>query len=1101
MKMNRETLASLIVVFLGSIALFGWWVDHATLALWLPSIADMTFNTALLFVLAGMTCLLAKNGENFRLIRLVITAILMVYAVLSLAEDIWNISLGIDQLFFSVDAGATSSPHPGRMSPVTASGFLLVGLSLIGLYAGKTYKIFVHISILLLVLLALLGMAMQFVMFNVPETYAHLSSISLLTATAFLLLAYVLLRMFSRCYAISSDVFLYSGVGLMYRLKYPQKFALISLVFAVPLALLMWNKLDNLDAKVKATQLKLLGIEHIKETARLLKAIPEHRGMKHASLFDEHAFQGALQAKEKEIDSLFVSNDRMDRLQASMIAVPDEWQTIEQHWKQLKQHKGEALLSWRLHTEMIALLQKHLRDVGRQTLLSYDSNPMIHNYLTMRLEVMPKLLEELAQLRGMGSGMIANKVQGDFSPFSLASKLSNVSLLLHETQPLLYADKYSNPPAAMQRDFSKFVDASELFVKTTKQKLLMNQAVTISVEDYFRMATQAITYGSQFNRSTMQVIEQVFHQRIRDSITEQYVIKLMAIFVALFVLFLFAAFYKSVMNTIRALSSVSEEMRAGDMHGRLDIPNRDEMHSIVHSFDGIAKDLLRVSSHMRAVVDHAVDGIISMNHLGEIKSFNPAAEHIFQMSEAEALGKSVAVLMPDRYRSRHEQGLKRYLAEGSSDVLGKSLEVFGQRSNGEEFPMELSIVEMTIDNQQMFLGMVRDISEFHELEMTLRHAQKMEAVGALVGGVAHNFNNLLAAIVGKAYLGKRKAAGMEDVVPYFDSIESISSQAGDMIKQLLTFARKDFFVEKQDMALDILLKETFKTSSLAIPEDIAVDLQLIDLNMIVHIDANQIQQVVMNMMNNARDALRDSSVKKLTVRLELYKPDANFFNKHSSLAAGDYACLSISDTGHGIDIDIQEKIFDPFFTTKEEGKGTGLGLSTAFGTIASHHGTIEVESSVGKGTCFSIYLPLVEAAEKIVHVDSTKEVEVAVGIGSKTLLLVDDEVLVLHAIQEVLEELGYSVLTAHDGKQGLACFENHKQSIDAVISDVVMPEMDGPTMLHKLREKRADMPAILMTGYDEGKVQLSAYDLDKTEVLAKPISIATLSQTLDKLLA
>jgi len=1099
MKIKSENITALIVVFIASIALLGWLVNHEALASWLPAIADMTFNTAFLFVLTGLACLFGKADDKQRLIRLSVASVLAIYAALSLTEDLWGVSLGVDQLLFTIADSATSTPHAGRMSPVTAFGFLLSACILVGLCVSKKrMMVFTHSSILLLFLLSLLGIAMHVVMYDVPESYAHFSSISMLTAVAFLLLAISFLRIFSKSYQLSVDVFLYSGIRLMYGLKYPQKFALISLVFAIPLSLLMWNELDTLDKRVSSTQLKLVGVEHIKETAKLLKAIPEHRGMKHASLFDVGVFREALVEKEREIDALFVSNDRMDILQSSMIDVPDEWQSIERRWQQLKKHTDNPVQSWSLHGEIIALLHKHLRDVGRQTFLSYDPDPVVHNYLAMRIDIMPKLLEELGQLRGLGSGFIASKDTDKLNQISLVSKLSVVSLLLHEIQPLVYSDKHVQLSGTVGTHFFKFMNTSTLFIETTKNKLVAGEPTDISVEDYFGMATQAIKYGAQFDFSIMKTIEDVFHQRIRDSILEQYIIKLMAMFVALFVLFLFAAFYKSVMNTINALSHVSKDMHAGEMHSTLNIPNRDEMHSIVHSFNDIAKDLLRVSSHMRAVVDHAVDGIISMNQHGEIKSFNPAAEHMFLLSEAEAIGESVVVLMPERYRLRHEQGLQRYLDTGASSVLGKPIEVFGLRSNGDEFPMELSIVEMVIDGQKMFLGMLRDISEFHELESTLRHAQKMEAVGSLVGGVAHNFNNLLAGIIGKAYLGKRKAAGMHEVLPYFDSIEAISNQAGDMIKQLLTFARKDFFVEKQDIPLDTLIKETFKTTSLAIPEDISLDLQLVDLNMHVHVDANQIQQVVMNMMNNARDALQDSAIKKLTLRLETYHPDTKFLNKHNNLAPGDYACLSISDTGHGMDSETQEKIFDPFFTTKQEGKGTGLGLSTAFGTISSHHGTIEVKSRVDSGTSFYIYLPLVETVDHLnVHVSQEDE---AVYVESKTLLLVDDEPLVLHAMQEVLEELGYNVLIAHNGTEGIKHFEMHEKSIDVVLTDVVMPEMDGPSMLRKLRERKPDLPAILMTGYDRDKVQLSNQELNHTALLAKPVSVAKLSQTLESLL-
>jgi len=267
----------------------------------------------------------------------------------------------------------------------------------------------------------------------------------------------------------------------------------------------------------------------------------------------------------------------------------------------------------------------------------------------------------------------------------------------------------------------------------------------------------------------------------------------------------------------------------------------------------------------------------------------------------------------------------------------------------------------------------------------------------------------------------------------------------------------------------------------------------------VRCNANQMQQVLMNMINNARDALENSADKKITIRLQRCLPDRNFFHRHKNISAGSYACLSISDTGHGMDAKTAGKIFDPFYTTKEVGKGTGLGLSTAFGTITSHHGVIEVDSQIGIGTTFHIYLPLIEATGN--HAEPSQEhLPASRSTNHETLLLVDDEPLLLRSNKAVLQELGYHIIKARDGKQGLEKFKKHQHDIDAIITDVVMPEMSGVDMVREIRALNRDMPVIFITGYNQDQIKLHTDELHNTMILAKPVRIPALSQHIKAIL-
>ena len=1099
-------------VLISGIALIGWWTDHAALAVYLPGIANMTFNTALCFMLVALACCMPdKNVQTTASLRLGVGLLIGLFAVLTRLQDVFGLNFGIDNLLFDSRGYGLLSPHPGRMSPLTATGFFLIGiiLSLLSTHHSRPHRFIsaTHALILLVGIVGLAGISMNILMAVVTsETYAHLASISLFTAISFLLLAVAIMGMLQQHHHTKNiNLLLHSGIQLMYRLKYPQKFALISAVLLVPIAILMWNEIELAEHDVADARLKITGIEHIRLNVELLKAIPEHRGMANARFSNSDLFRQTMAQKTEQIDQLLSANARMDQLHAGQISIPEAWPAIISRWASIKENRSDRLLQWQLHTEIVALISMHLRNVGDESGLTFDDNPFLHNLLTAQLKVMPELLEQVGQMRGQGTGLILRKNITRDEQLMFVAMISRTDHYLKEMQRLLRKASNHQGTQHLAQLHITMMEKIRRFIATSEREFIANSdfsvpaGVYIKQEAYFQQATDVIDQGYELYSASLAYVEQQLHQRIHDRIITQYSIKFSALLLAAVLLFLFAAFYKSVMNTIRALDKTANHMRRGETDELAPLPASDELGDVVGSFNTIAEELMRVNSHMRAVVDHAIDGIISIDCGGMIKSFNPASEQIFGYMADEVIGQNITMLMPEVYHERHLSGLKHYCKTGEGRVLGRLTEVHGLRKNGEEFPMELSINAMLIDNKQMFIGMVRDSSEHQKMELQLRHAQKMEAVGALIGGVAHNFNNLLAGIVGRAYLARRNAHKKpEKTLSHLESIEAISAQAGDMVKQLLTFAHKDYFHDKKEAPLALLIKEGFKTAKLGIAEDIDLSLNITATEAVVFCDANQIQQVLLNLMNNARDAVADCAKKSISVSLDVCRPDAKFFNRHPKLAAGEYACLQISDSGHGMDSDTVEKIFEPFYTTKEVGKGTGLGLSSAFGSIASHDGVIEVDSKLGSGTTFRIYLPVVEASEVVIENDN-KQLVVS-SSGHETLLLIDDEPIILHSMQEVLEELGYTVLTACDGAEGLTCFKQHQHSIDGIITDVVMPEMGGVEMFRQIRSINATIPAIFITGYDQGSVQLQPNEKENTFVISKPIQISELSRLVKQFL-
>jgi PAS domain S-box-containing protein len=495
-------------------------------------------------------------------------------------------------------------------------------------------------------------------------------------------------------------------------------------------------------------------------------------------------------------------------------------------------------------------------------------------------------------------------------------------------------------------------------------------------------------------------------------------------------------------------------------------------------------------ARLAAIIDSSEDAIIAKDLDGVITAWNQGAERMYGYAPEEMVGKNIALLAE---RSDEIPQILERIKRGERITHYESVRV---TKDGRRLQVSISMSPIRNPAGEIVgaSAIARDITERKRAEDHLRQAQKMEAVGRLAGGLAHDFNNILGIVNACTDLLRPRIEGLPDTTQYVGNIRKAVDRGTSLTRQLLAFTRRSTL---QPRLLD-LNKHVHDVSKLIRPlmgDDVEIVIRAWCESAVVEMDPGQLDQIILNLAVNARDAMPKGG--KFILETSSIETDEVFMEQHRPMKAGKYVMLALSDTGSGMDPATLSRIFEPFFTTKEVGKGTGLGLATVYGIVQQIGGYIWVYSEVGSGATFKLYLPNAE--------DKISEPEAAVPDTVRrregvTLLLVEDDDIMLSLTRQLLEENGYRVLEAKDGQTALAVVQSHAGRIDVLLSDVVMRGVSGPELVERLMASHPALKVVFMSGYTGELIAQQQQIKGDIPLLEKPFSRSTLWKTLDDVL-
>jgi len=486
------------------------------------------------------------------------------------------------------------------------------------------------------------------------------------------------------------------------------------------------------------------------------------------------------------------------------------------------------------------------------------------------------------------------------------------------------------------------------------------------------------------------------------------------------------------------------------------------------------------------------DAVLIVDKSMNIHFANDSASTLFDYSNDELVGSDIAMLVPDKDRTKHHLHTSHYVEKPKPRHMQTGNRLQARRKDGSEFPVSISLNAITYESGNMFCAVVRDLTEHAAMEAELLQKKKMESLGVLVGGVAHDINNIMAAIRGSVYLGRRKP---EDSARHLSTIDAQCEYATDIVQQMLLISN-DENIETSDFSLSKLLSSSKRLFRAAVTPVIDLSFHVEPKQVYIHGSPTLISQSIINLILNARDAVENTDSPAISVTV---KDVGHLINREP--CANGYLCISVADNGHGMDKSTMARIFEPFYTTKASTKGTGLGLAIVYNAVQICGGYVDVESVIGKGTNFHLYLPMIDIPAQTSQANNTTIEEIE-GSDDTGILLVEDNKAVRKVNRDIIESMGYTSFAAKNGRTAVKKASLFQEEIGLIIMDISMPEKGGIEAALEIRKKQNQVPIIFYSGNTDffKSIEHHATTLYPFSLLSKPFNVRSLGKEIHTLL-